>query len=240
MIELDHIYKSYGELCVLHDISLRIEDGEIMAIVGPSGAGKTSLVQVAGTLEGADSGSVKYDGAELTKLKDRQLSAFRNGHIAFVFQFHQLLPEFSALENVALPALIAGKSRKQAETRASELLSLLGISDRASHKPAQLSGGERQRVAIARALVNDPKVVFADEPTGSLDTANRDEILTLIADLNRSLRQTFVIVTHDPAVAAIADRVVSMEDGKIIGIERRSDNPLPEEAIESAITDPEL
>lgn len=221
MIELSHIYKNYGELCVLHDITLRIEDGEIMAIVGPSGAGKTSLVQVAGTLEGADGGEVRYDGRELTRLRDKQLSAFRNGHIGFVFQFHQLLPEFTALENVMLPALIGGKSRRDAESRAAELLEMLGIADRATHKPAQLSGGERQRVAIARALVNSPGVVFADEPTGSLDTANRDEILSLIADLNRRLKQTFVIVTHDPAVAAIADRVVSMADGKITGIALR-------------------
>lgn len=218
MIELRHIFKSYGTLRVLNDIDLDIRDGEIVAIVGPSGAGKTTLVQVAGTLDAADDGTVTCDGVELTRMNDRKLSAFRNANIGFVFQFHQLLPEFSALENVALPAMIGGKSRREAERRAAELLKLLGIADRATHKPAQLSGGERQRVAIARALVNNPKVVFADEPTGSLDTANRDEILTLIATLNRELHQTFVIVTHDSACAAIADRVVSMQDGRITDI----------------------
>lgn len=223
MIELRDIYKRYGTLCVLSGIDLSIHDGEIMAIVGPSGAGKTSLVQVAGTLDSADSGTVTYDGEEVTRLSDRRLSAFRNANIGFVFQFHQLLPEFTALENVALPAMIGGASRRVAEEKAGRLLTLLGISDRASHKPAEMSGGERQRVAIARALVNEPKVVFADEPTGSLDTANRDEILSLIATLNRELRQTFVIVTHDAACAAIADRVVTMQDGRITGITVRTE-----------------
>ena len=230
MIELRDIYKRYGTLCVLSGIDLSIRDGEIMAIVGPSGAGKTSLVQVAGTLDSADSGTVTYDGEEVTRLSDRRLSAFRNANIGFVFQFHQLLPEFTALENVALPAMIGGASRRVAEEKAGRLLTMLGISDRASHKPAEMSGGERQRVAIARALVNEPKVVFADEPTGSLDTANRDEILSLIATLNRELGQTFVIVTHDAACAAIADRVVSMQDGRITGITLRegiAENELP-------------
>ncbi len=225
MVELHDIYKSYGSLRVLDDISLTIRDGEIMAIVGPSGAGKTSLVQVAGTLDAADSGTVLYDGVDLTRLRDRRLSEFRNANIGFIFQFHQLLPEFSALENAALPAMIGGASRQKAMARAGELFEMLGISDRATHKPAQLSGGERQRVAIARSLVNRPKIVFADEPTGSLDSVNRDEILALMAELNRSLGQTFVIVTHDPALAAIAQRVVTMRDGRITSVEdARSDS----------------
>lgn len=235
MVELKNIYKNYGDLCVLNDINLTIRDGEILAIVGPSGAGKTSLVQVAGTLDSADRGSVEYDGVDLTKLKDKKLSNFRNQNIGFVFQFHQLLPEFSAQENVALPAMIGGKSKRAAMKEAEELLSLLGVADRASHKPAQLSGGERQRVAIARALINKPKIVFADEPTGSLDSVNRSEIMAIIADLNVRLQQTFVIVTHDPELAAIARRVVSMADGRITDITTRTSEP----EIELEITDHE-
>lgn len=231
VVELHDIYKSYGSLRVLDDINLTIHDGEIMAIVGPSGAGKTSLVQVAGTLDAADSGTVLYDGVDLTRLRDRRLSEFRNANIGFIFQFHQLLPEFTALENAALPAMIGGASRQKALARAGELFEMLGIADRASHKPAQLSGGERQRVAIARSLVNRPKIVFADEPTGSLDSANRDEILALMAELNRSLGQTFVIVTHDPALAAIAQRVVSMRDGRITSVEE-TNNDIGNEAHE--------
>lgn len=229
MIELKNIYKSYGDLCVLNAIDLTIRDGEILAIVGPSGAGKTSLVQVAGTLDRADSGAVLYDGTDLTRLNDRKLSAFRNTNIGFVFQFHQLLPEFTAQENVALPAMIGGKSKREAMATAAELLQMLGIADRADHKPAQLSGGERQRAAIARALVNKPKIVFADEPTGSLDSVNRREIMNLIADLNVRLRQTFVIVTHDPELAGIAGRVVNMADGRITGITTRSETSQPSE-----------
>lgn len=224
MIELKDIDKSYGTLKVLDSISLSIRDGEIMTIVGPSGAGKTTLVQIAGTLDTPDSGSVLYDGEELTRLNDRRLSAFRNRNIGFIFQFHQLLPEFTALENAALAAMIAGDSRSRALEKARELFSLLGIADRAAHKPAQLSGGERQRAAIARALVNKPRIVFADEPTGSLDSRNRDEILALIADLNRSLGQTFVIVTHDPLLCRIAHRVVSMADGRITGIRNTNED----------------
>lgn len=224
MIELKDIRKSYGTLKVLDDISLSIRDGEIMTIVGPSGAGKTTLVQIAGTLDTPDSGSVLYDGEELTRLPDRRLSAFRNRNIGFIFQFHQLLPEFTALENAALAAMIAGDSRSRALGKARELFDLLGIADRAGHKPAQLSGGERQRAAIARALVNKPRIVFADEPTGSLDSRNRDEILALIADLNRTLGQTFVIVTHDPLLCRIAHRVVSMADGRITGIRNTNED----------------
>lgn len=224
MIELKDIDKSYGTLKVLDSISLSIRDGEIMTIVGPSGAGKTTLVQIAGTLDTPDSGSVLYDGEELTRLPDRRLAAFRNRNIGFIFQFHQLLPEFTALENAALAAMIAGDSRSRALEKARELFSLLGIADRAAHKPAQLSGGERQRAAIARALVNKPRIVFADEPTGSLDSRNRDEILALIADLNRTLGQTFVIVTHDPLLCRIAHRVVSMADGRITGIRNTNED----------------
>lgn len=216
MIEIKNVTKSFGSLPVLHDISLTIPEGEIMAIVGPSGAGKTTLLQIAGTLDRPDSGSVLFDNTDLFRLKDRKLSEFRNLNIGFIFQFHQLLPEFSALENVAMPALIAGRKRKEAFAEAQRLLTDLGLSQRLDHKPSQLSGGEKQRTAIARALVNKPRVVFADEPTGSLDSRNRDEIQTIISGLRESLGQTFVIVTHDPQMAEIADRTVHMEDGKII------------------------
>lgn len=215
MIEIRNVTKSYGQLTVLHDISLTIPEGEIMAIVGPSGAGKTTLLQIAGTLDRPDSGSVVFDNTDLFKLKDRKLSEFRNQNIGFIFQFHQLLPEFSALENVAIPALIAGNKRKEAFAEAARLLETLGLSDRADHKPAELSGGEKQRTAIARALINKPRIVLADEPTGSLDSRNRDEIQEIIAGLRDSLHQTFVIVTHDPFMASIADRTVTMCDGRI-------------------------
>lgn len=216
MIELKNISKSYGDLTVLHDVNLRVEQNEIISIVGPSGAGKTTLLQIAGTLDYPDEGSVCYDGVELTLLKDRKLSEFRNRNIGFVFQFHRLLPEFTAQENVAMPAMIGGQSKRQAMKRAAELLDMLSLSDRLRHRPSELSGGERQRTAIARALVNSPKVVFADEPTGSLDSRNRDEIRDLMANLRKELGQTFVIVTHDPTVSRIADRVINMADGRII------------------------
>lgn len=215
MIEIRNVTKSYGALTVLHDISLTIPEGEIMAIVGPSGAGKTTLLQIAGSLDRPDSGSVFFDNTDLFTLKDRKLSEFRNLNIGFVFQFHQLLPEFSALENVALPALIAGKKRTDAFAEAQKLLNELGLKERLHHKPAQLSGGEKQRTAIARALVNKPRIVFADEPTGSLDSKNRDEIQEIIASLRENMRQTFVIVTHDPYMSSIADRTVTMHDGRI-------------------------
>lgn len=222
MIELRNICKSYGQLKVLNDISLNIGSNEIITIVGPSGAGKTTLLQIAGTLDIPDSGSVIYDGTDISEMKDRRLSEFRNRNIGFIFQFHQLLPEFTACENVAIPAMIAGMSRRKAMDRAAELLSLLGLADRLTHKPSALSGGERQRAAIARALVNDPKVIFADEPTGSLDSRNRDEISGVIADLRQRLGQTFVIVTHDPTMTLIADRVVSMADGHKVSETRES------------------
>lgn len=218
MIELQHIDKSYGTLHVLRDISLSIGQREIITVIGPSGAGKTTLLQIAGTLDRPDCGRVIYDGEEISGMPDRKLSHFRNRNIGFVFQFHQLLPEFTAQENVAIPAMIAGRSRSSSMKRASELLSMLGLGERLRHKPAQMSGGERQRTAIARALVNDPKVVFADEPTGSLDSVNRDEIRSLISQLRDELGQTFVIVSHDPSIETIADRVVSMNDGRILQI----------------------
>lgn len=233
MIHLKNINKSFGPLHVLKDVNLTVPDGCIMAIVGPSGAGKTTLLQIAGTLDRPDSGSVIYDGRELTTLSDKRLSAFRNQEIGFVFQFHQLLPEFTALENVAIPALIGGASGSKANKRARELLGLLGLDGRLRHKPAQLSGGEKQRVAIARALVNSPGVVFADEPTGSLDSSNRLEIRSLIADLREKLGQTFVIVTHDESVSEIADRVVLMADGRVVP--QREDDLSPEESNIEAI-----
>lgn len=199
MIEIRNVTKRYGSLTVLHDISLTIPEGEIMAIVGPSGAGKTTLLQIAGSLDRPDSGSVFFDNTDIFSLKDRKLSEFRNRNIGFVFQFHQLLPEFSALENVAMPALIAGDNKKTAFEKARKLLDDLGLAARADHKPAQMSGGEKQRTAIARALINSPKIVFADEPTGSLDSRNRDEIQDILSGLRDTLHQTFVIVTHDHA-----------------------------------------
>ncbi len=219
MIELLNINKSYGNLRVLTDISLSIGSNEIITIVGPSGAGKTTLLQIAGSLDRPDSGEVIYDGEPIFKMNDRRLSSFRNRNIGFVFQFHQLLPEFTAQENVAMPALIGGMSRRKAMARAAELLDTLGLGERLTHRPAEMSGGERQRTAFARALVNEPKVIFADEPTGSLDSRNRDEIRALIADLRQQFSQTFVIVTHDPSMNAIADRVINMADGRIVASE---------------------
>lgn len=215
MISLHNIVKSFGSLEVLRNVSLEIPEGKITSIVGPSGAGKTTLLQIAGTLDRADSGSVIYDGEDLFKYNDKKLSDYRNKNIGFVFQLHRLLPEFTAKENIMLPALIGGRSKKDSETEALRLLELLGISDRASHKPARMSGGECQRVALARALINSPKVIFADEPTGSLDSHNREEIQNLFVRLRDMLGQTFVIVTHDSSLSAISDKIVIMEDGKI-------------------------
>lgn len=214
-IELRDIYKSFGEIEVLHNVSLSIPKGKIMAIVGPSGAGKTTLLQIAGTLDYPDRGEVVYGSVNPFLLKDRKLSSFRNKNIGFIFQFHQLLPEFNAIENVAMPALIAGIARKKAFAEAETLLEELGMGHRLHHKPAELSGGEKQRVAIARALVNKPGIVFADEPTGSLDSHNREEIQNIIVELNRRHSQTFVIVTHDPEMSSISDITVTIEDGRI-------------------------
>ena len=215
MIQVRNIKKSFGNLEVLKGIDLDIERGKVVSIVGPSGAGKTTLLQIMGTLDKADSGSINIDGVDVMKLNDAKRSAFRNKHMGFVFQFHQLLPEFTALENVMMPALIGGTSRREAKKRAEELLAFMGLSDRASHKPSELSGGEKQRVAVARALVNKPDVVFADEPSGSLDTQNKQELHRLFFDLRDRLGQTFVIVTHDEQLADLADRKICMRDGII-------------------------
>ena len=216
MIEIRNIRKSFGSLEVLKGIDLDIERGKVVSIVGASGAGKTTLLQIMGTLDKPDQGSVVIDGVDVMKLSDAKRSAFRNKHMGFVFQFHQLLPEFTALENVMMPALIGGTSRREAKRRAEELLAFMGLSDRASHKPNELSGGEKQRVAVARALVNKPDVVFADEPSGSLDTQNKQELHRLFFDLRDQMGQTFVIVTHDEQLANLADRKICMQDGQIV------------------------
>ncbi|MBO7554222.1 MAG: ABC transporter ATP-binding protein [Bacteroidaceae bacterium] len=215
MIELQGITKSFGTLQVLKGIDLRIEKGEVVSIVGPSGAGKTTLLQIMGTLDTPDTGSVRIGGTDVLALKEKQLSAFRNQHIGFVFQFHQLLPEFTAIENVMIPAFIAGRSRTDAFDAAKELLGMMGLSERAEHKPNELSGGEKQRVAVARALINHPDVILADEPSGSLDSKNKAELHQLFFDLRDRLGQTFVIVTHDEGLASLTDRTIHMKDGKI-------------------------
>lgn len=215
MIEVQGITKSFGELQVLKGIDLIIYKGEVVSIVGPSGAGKTTLLQIMGTLDKADEGTVYINGEDVGKLKEKELSAFRNKQIGFVFQFHQLLPEFTALENVMIPALIQGVSGSEASRRAKETLDYLGLSERASHKPAELSGGEKQRVAVARALINRPAVIFADEPSGSLDSRNKEELHQLFFDLREKLGQTFVIVTHDEGLARLTDRTIHMVDGRI-------------------------
>ena len=215
MIEIQGVTKSFGELQVLKGIDLIIYKGEVVSVVGPSGAGKTTLLQIMGTLDKADSGSVVIDGIDVGQLKEKDLSAFRNKRIGFVFQFHQLLPEFTALENVMMPALIGGMSSGEAMKKAKETLAFLGLAERASHKPAELSGGEKQRVAVARALIKDPAVIFADEPSGSLDTKNKEELHQLFFDLRDRLGQTFVIVTHDEGLAQLTDRTIHMVDGVI-------------------------
>jgi len=217
MIQLRDITKSFGSLQVLRGISLDVERGEVLSIVGPSGAGKTTLLQIMGTLDRPDTGTVTIDGTQVERLAERELAAFRNRHIGFVFQFHQLLPEFTALENVLIPALIAGRSRREATQAAREMLGLLGLAERAEHKPNELSGGEKQRVAVARALINRPSVVLADEPSGSLDTRHKEELHQLFFDLRRELGQTFVIVTHDEGLARMTDRTVHLVDGMKAG-----------------------
>ncbi|CDD51283.1 ABC transporter ATP-binding protein [Phocaeicola sp.] len=215
MIQLEGITKSFGTLQVLKGIDLEIAKGEVVSIVGPSGAGKTTLLQIMGTLDKPDSGRIVLNGTEVNRLKEKELSAFRNREIGFVFQFHQLLPEFTAVENVMMPALIQGKAMGTARKEALDILAFLGLSERASHKPAELSGGEKQRVAVARALINHPSVILADEPSGSLDTQNKGELHQLFFDLRDKLGQTFVIVTHDEGLAAQTDRTIHMIDGKI-------------------------
>ena len=215
MIKVQGINKSFGSLQVLKNIDLTINKGEIVSIVGPSGAGKTTLLQIMGTLDKPDSGKVIFEGNDVTKYNDRKLSDFRNKNIGFVFQFHQLLPEFTALENTMIPALIGKKDRTQATKEATKILELMGLADRKFHKPAELSGGEKQRVAVARALINNPMIVFADEPSGSLDTENKEELHALFFKLRNELNQTFVIVTHDTQLAGLTDRTIKMKDGFI-------------------------
>ncbi|MFY9516006.1 MAG: ABC transporter ATP-binding protein [Dysgonamonadaceae bacterium] len=215
MIKVEKIYKSFGNLQVLKGIDLEVDKGEIVSIVGPSGAGKTTLLMIMGTLEKADSGKVFFNDDDLSRFEEKELSDFRNKNIGFVFQFHQLLPEFTALENVMIPALIGNRKHGDAEKKAKELLNMMGLTGRMDHKPAALSGGEKQRVAVARALINDPMVVLADEPSGSLDTKNKAELHNLFFELRDRLNQTFVIVTHDEQLAALTDRTIHLKDGKI-------------------------
>lgn len=223
MIDIQGITKSFGSLQVLKGIDLHIGRGEVVSIVGPSGAGKTTLLQIVGTLDKPDSGEVVIDGVKVGGLNKKKLADFRNRHIGFVFQFHQLLPEFTALENIMIPAFIGGASKKTAEQRARELLRFMNLEDRASHKPSELSGGEKQRVAVARALVNNPAVVLADEPSGSLDSKNKEELHRLFFDLRDKFGQTFVIVTHDEQLAKITDRTIAMKDGMLVN-EKTTDN----------------
>ena len=215
MIEIKNINKSFGTLHVLKDINLNIKDREIVTIFGPSGAGKTTLLQIIGTLSNADTGSLRYGGEEVTSMADKALSQFRNSHIGFVFQFHQLLPEFTAVENVILPALIGGMSRSEAVKKGEELLSNLGLTGRFSHRPAELSGGEKQRVAIARALINNPDVILADEPTGNLDSKSGVEVMKIIHQLHSEGR-TIILITHDNLIAQEAERIIRIHDGKIV------------------------
>ncbi|MBQ1201910.1 MAG: ABC transporter ATP-binding protein [Alistipes sp.] len=216
MIKASEIYKRFLTVEALRGVSLEVAQGEVVAIVGASGAGKSTLLQILGTLMAADSGRVEIAGKDCTVMSEKELAAFRNQHIGFVFQFHHLLPEFTALENVAMPALIGGAERKDAFSRAAELIDMVGLTDRGSHKPVELSGGEQQRVAIARALINRPSVVLADEPTGNLDTASRDQIHSLLLDVRRKFNQTIVMVTHDMSLADSVDRKIVMSDGRIL------------------------
>ena len=224
MIDIKNITKSFGSLQVLKGIDLHINKGEVVSIVGPSGAGKTTLLQIIGTLDSPDSGDITIDGIDVRKLNQKKLADFRNKHIGFVFQFHQLLPEFTAIENIMIPAFIAGMSKSEAKKRAMELLDFMGLADRAKHKPNELSGGEKQRVAVARALVNNPSVILADEPSGSLDSQNKAELHQLFFDLRDKMGQTFVIVTHDETLASITDRTIRMEDGRL------AQEPQPQDA----------
>lgn len=219
MIEVRDLRKRYGELEVLKGVTLGVDRGEVVSIVGASGAGKTTLLQIIGTLNRADGGSVLIDGKEVLSLKDRELSKFRNEHIGFVFQFHHLLPEFTAFENVCLPGFIGGRSREEVESRARELIEMMGLRDRMTHKPAELSGGEQQRISIARALINSPSVLLADEPSGNLDSRNREEIHRLFFELRDKTGQTTVIVTHDEGLASMCDRKFTMQDGLIVSVE---------------------
>lgn len=232
MIEIKGIKKSFGKLEVLKGIDLNIGKGEVVSIVGPSGAGKTTLLQIIGTLDCADCGSIIIDGTDVSKLNKKKLADFRNKHIGFVFQFHQLLPEFTAIENVMIPAFISGMSKKEAKKRAEELLAFLGLTERAQHKPNELSGGEKQRVAVARALVNNPAIILADEPSGSLDTKNKEELHQLFFELRDKFGQTFVIVTHDEQLASTTDRTIKMKDGMLEAENDFNNNNIKEDLCE--------
>ena len=215
MIRIENLTKQFGELKVLKGVNLEVERGEVISIVGPSGAGKTTLLQLIGTLDKPTGGKIFFDGEELSRMNNRRLATFRNKHIGFVFQFHQLLPEFTALENITIPALIAGRDRKEAEKEAMELLRIMNLKERAGHKPSEMSGGENQRIAVARALINHPDVILADEPSGSLDSRNKEELHRLFFDLRDKFGQTFIIVTHDEELAKLTDRTIRMVDGVI-------------------------
>lgn len=231
MIEIKNIRKSFGSLEVLRGIDLTINKGEVVSIVGPSGAGKTTLLQIIGTLDKPDTGTIYVDGIDVTTLSQKKLSDFRNEHIGFVFQFHQLLPEFTAIENVMIPAYIAGVSNKEARKKAEELLRFMGLTERAHHKPNELSGGEKQRVAVARALINNPAVILADEPSGSLDSKNKEELHQLFFDLRDKFGQTFVIVTHDESLAQLTDRTIHMRDGILENLESQDSQEKTEEEV---------
>ena len=215
MIELENITKSFGNLNVLKGVSLHVNKGEILSITGPSGAGKTTLLQIMGSLDRPDSGKVLYNGTDITTFSERELAAFRNRHIGFVFQFHQLLPEFNAMENIMIPLMIAGRSMHDSKERAMELLDIVGLTERATLKPSQLSGGEKQRIAVARALANNPDVILADEPSGSLDSKNKEELHKLFFKLRDMMGQTIVTVTHDESLAGLADRRINIIDGRL-------------------------
>lgn len=223
MIEIKNLTKSFGNLQVLKGVNLSISRGEVTSIVGASGAGKTTLLQLVGALDKPSSGTISFDGKELSGMSSKQLAAFRNKHIGFVFQFHQLLPEFTALENIIIPAMIAGRSRSDAEKDAMELLTLMGLKERATHKPSELSGGENQRVAVARALINRPSLVLADEPSGSLDSHNKEELHKLFFELRDKFGQTFLIVTHDEKLASLTDRTIRMVDGVVDSVTVKKD-----------------
>lgn len=216
MIKAKNIHKSFDTLEVLKGVDIEVKKGEIVSIVGPSGAGKTTLLQILGTLDRPDNGEIEVDGINFSQLSEKELAVFRNRHIGFIFQFHQLLPEFTALENVMIPALIAGIDAKAASRKSKELIDYLGLTNRLGHKPSELSGGEKQRIAVARALINKPSLILADEPSGSLDSKNRDELHKLLFDLRDKFGLTLVIVTHDKELALLSDRVIEMKDGKII------------------------
>ena len=215
MIRIENLKKQFGDLQVLKGVSLEVERGEVISIVGPSGAGKTTLLQLIGTLDKPTAGKIFFDGEEVSQMNSKRLATFRNKHIGFVFQFHQLLPEFTALENIIIPALIAGRDRKEAEKEAFELLRIMNLEERAHHKPAEMSGGENQRIAVARALINHPDIILADEPSGSLDSHNKEELHKLFFDLRDKFGQTFIIVTHDETLAKLTDRTIRMVDGTI-------------------------